>query len=104
MKKLELYSTRIYRLLFVANVAAASESLAREKARRELLRRDYRLTSDCFRIEVKEISPGLFECRAFDFYFIELLSFGERIRHLFFKFWTAALFNIGVVPKLVVIE
>ncbi|NCB82963.1 MAG: hypothetical protein EOM44_00465 [Bacteroidia bacterium] len=104
MKKREVYSTRIYRLLFVANVSAASQELAREKARQEMFRRECGLTAQTFRVEVKELSPGLFECRVFDFYFIESLSLRERIRHLLYKVRTAAFFNVGIVPELIVIE
>lgn len=104
MKKLEVYSTRVYRLLFIANVTAADEHTARDKARSEMMRRECVLTHDTFRIEVREVSEGLFECRVFDFYFVETLSFGERLRRLVYKVRAKALFYAGVVPELVEIK
>lgn len=104
MRKLEVYSTRVYRLLFIANVWTADEHTARDKARSEMMRRECVLTHDTFRIEVREVSPGLFECHVFDFYFVEQLSFEERLRHLMYKVRATALFYIGVVPELVVIK
>lgn len=104
LEKRDLMSSRIYRLLFVANVKADTESEAREKARKELFSRNITLTSDGFRVEVLKISDTLFECRVFDFYFVETLSFREYLFHLFQKIRTTSLFYIGVVPKVVVIE
>ncbi len=103
-KRRSVFSSRVYRLLFVANVTATSEDEAQNKARKELFSRDIHLTSDSFKVEVLKISDTLFECRVFDFYFVESLSFVEYLFHLFQKIRTASLFYIGVVPKVVVIE
>ncbi len=104
LEKRDLMSSRIYRLLFVAIVKADTENEAREKTKKELFSRNITLTFGGFKVEVLKISDTLFECRVFDFYFVETLSFREYMFHLFQKIRTTSLFYIGVVPKVVVIE
>lgn len=104
MKKVNhLFTTRIRRHLLSVLVHAENENTARDNARREFFKKDLKLVSGTFRIEVKELSPGFFLCEVFDFYFIESLHFGEYFFHLFCKFKATISFYVGIVPEIVIV-
>lgn len=96
---------RVERLIFQCLITAKSPTKeeAMKIANHKRFRRNLYMVGDMCRVELTRISDCLSVFTVFNVYYINDLSFTERIRHFLGKVRTAALRKMGVSEVVVVV-
>ncbi|WP_412211978.1 hypothetical protein [Dysgonomonas mossii] len=91
--------TRVSIWLLTVKVKAESADEARAKARAIFFDQNINLIDNMFKIEIDEVSPGIYMCDVVNFYFVERLGFCDSIRNLIHII--SAMLKMSATPRII---
>lgn len=85
--------------MLTVKVKAESADEAQAKARAIFFDQNINLIDNMFKIEIDEVSAGIYMCDIVNFYFVERLGFCDNIRNLIYII--SAMFKISATPRII---